>query len=214
MGRAVLVRPSCVTTMTSESPENYKKIVIVGDGNCGKTSLLTRFAHGDFPRTYIPTVFDTDVSSVSVDGKDVRLSLWDTAGQEAYEKLRPLSYNDTDVVIIAYSVADRDTMANVIEKWYPEISYYLPDVPVVLVGTKLDLRPPLDEMNFNERQKCKFVSVDDGRNLAGYIKADAFIECSALADVAVCDVFRKAAQLSIRRRKRRRKKKKHSCSVL
>lgn len=199
--------------MPSVSPEHYKKIVIVGDGNCGKTSLLTRFVRGEFPRAYIPTVFDTEVSSVTVDGRDVLLSLWDTAGQEAYERLRPLSYTDTDVVIIAYSIADRDTIANVVEKWYPEICYYLPMVPILLVGTKLDLRPPLDEIDFKERQKSKFVSVDDGKNLAGYIKAEGFIECSALANVAVHDVFRTAAQLSLRKRKKRSKKK-SPCTLL
>ena len=57
-----------------------------------------------FPEHYIPTVFETDVKNVEVDGEQVELTLWDTAGQEEYEKLRPLSYNQSDVVLVCFSI--------------------------------------------------------------------------------------------------------------
>jgi len=88
-----------------------KKLVVVGDGACGKTCLLIVFSKDDFPKAYIPTVFDNYVAEVQVDGVSVELALWDTAGQEEFDRLRPLSYPDTDVVLIAFAV-DSQVQAN------------------------------------------------------------------------------------------------------
>ncbi len=85
---------------------NRYKIVVVGDGACGKTSLLTVFNDGEFPTAHIPTIFETDVATLRLEpeGEMVELALWDTAGQEEYDKLRPLSYPNTDAVLICFSV--------------------------------------------------------------------------------------------------------------
>jgi small GTP-binding protein len=65
-----------------------QKLVAVGDGGCGKTCLLTVFRTGYFPEAYFPTVFETAVVDVNMCGKSVALELWDTAGQEDYDRLR------------------------------------------------------------------------------------------------------------------------------
>lgn len=80
------------------------KLVVIGDGTVGKTCLLVAFAKGDFDEEYIPTVFETYVADIEVDGIHTELALWDTAGQEDYDRLRPMSYPDTDILLLAYAV--------------------------------------------------------------------------------------------------------------
>merc|ERR550525_269472 len=75
-----------------------------------------------------------------VDGKPINLGLWDTAGQEDYDRLRPLSYPQTDVFLVCFSVISDPSFNNVKQKWIPEITHHAPGVPIILVGTKSDLR--------------------------------------------------------------------------
>ena len=137
--------------------ELRRKLVITGDGACGKTCLLIVFSRNDFPEVtavfhrplagapprrfllsarvltrararahalfrsgavqdYIPTVFENYVADIVVDQKKVELALWDTAGQEDYDRLRPLSYPDTHVVLICFAIDQPDSLDNVVEK--------------------------------------------------------------------------------------------------
>ncbi|KAL6528965.1 GTP-binding protein Rho1 [Orobanche minor] len=86
---------------------------------------------------YVPTVFDNFSANVVVNGSTVNLGLWDTAGQEDYNRLRPLSYRGADVFILAFSLISKASYENVSKKWIPELKHYAPGVPIVLVGTKL-----------------------------------------------------------------------------
>ena len=83
-----------------------------------QTCLLIVFSEGRFPPEYVPTVFEAYVADIGVEGKQVELALWDTAGQDDYDRLRPLSYPDTNVILICFSVVDPDTLDNVQEKVY------------------------------------------------------------------------------------------------
>lgn len=89
-----------------------------------------------FPETYVPTVFENYVADIEVDGKQVELALWDTAGQEDYDRLRPLSYPDTDVILMCFSIDNPDSLDNIPEKWTPEVRHFCPNVPIILVGLK------------------------------------------------------------------------------
>lgn len=80
------------------------KITIVGDGMVGKTCLLITYTQNEFPEEYIPTVFDNHACKIYVDGKEYSLTLWDTAGQEDYERLRPLSYPNVSNFIVFYCI--------------------------------------------------------------------------------------------------------------
>jgi len=122
-----------------------RKLVLLGDGACGKTSLLNVFTRGYFPTVYEPTVFENYVHDIFVDNIHIELSLWDTAGQEEFDRLRSLSYDDTDLIMLCYSVDSKDSLENVESKWVGEIADNCPGVKLVLVALKCDLREATDE---------------------------------------------------------------------
>ncbi|KAI9299283.1 small GTPase superfamily, partial [Cunninghamella echinulata] len=117
-----------------------KKLVVVGDGHCGKTSLLVVYQNGEFPVRYVPTVFENYIANVQIDGRVIELALWDTAGQEEYDRLRPLSYPETNVILICFAIDQPTSFANVQDRWLPEVTHFCENVPKLLVGTKSDLR--------------------------------------------------------------------------
>ncbi|CAH8345143.1 unnamed protein product [Eruca vesicaria subsp. sativa] len=119
------------------SASRFIKCVTVGDGAVGKTCLLISYTSNTFPTDYVPTVFDNFSANVVVNGATINLGLWDTAGQEDYNRLRPLSYRGADVFILAFSLISKASYENVSKKWIPELKHYAPGVPIVLVGTKL-----------------------------------------------------------------------------
>jgi len=117
-----------------ESTTRPLKLTVVGDGAVGKTSFLVTYTTNVFPTAYVPTVFDNYSDTVTVDGQDYNLTLWDTAGQEEYERLRILSYPNTDVFLVCYSVNNRTSFSNLITKWIPELRHHCPEAPIVLAG--------------------------------------------------------------------------------
>jgi len=183
-----------------------KKLVIVGDGACGKTCLLIVFSKDQFPEVYVPTVFENYVADIEVDGKQVELALWDTAGQEDYDRLRPLSYPDTDVILMCFSIDSPDSLENIPEKWTPEVKHFCPNVPIILVGNKKDLRN--DENVKWELQKMKQepVKLDQGKEMAEKINAFNYLECSAKSKEGVRDVFETATRAALQVKKKKRSK--------
>ncbi|KAI4831126.1 hypothetical protein KUCAC02_002722 [Chaenocephalus aceratus] len=116
------------------------KCVLVGDGAVGKTSLVVSYTTNGYPTEYVPTAFDNFSAVVSVDGHPVKLQLCDTAGQDEFDKLRPLCYTSADVFLLCFSVVSPASFQNIPEKWISEIRRHAPFVPIVLVGTQCDLR--------------------------------------------------------------------------
>ncbi|CAG7851155.1 SubName: Full=Related to GTP binding protein Rho2 {ECO:0000313/EMBL:CCA75121.1} [Serendipita indica DSM 11827] len=233
--------------MPAAVPPIRRKLVIVGDGACGKTSLLCVFAIGEFPREYQPTIFDNYVAEIRLDGKAVQLALWDTAyvecstlvcdlpgvsydaelqgalpeqnyfraanlhavelimagflrepkppllNRQEYERLRPLSYSKSHVVLIAFAIDTPDSLENVTVKWNEEVrSICGPSVPVLLVGLKSDLRPPPGHPDSDQ-----YVSRERAEEVAQQIGARAYKECSALKIQGVDDVFEAATRASL-----------------
>jgi len=138
------------------------KCVVVGDGAVGKTCLLWVYAQNTFPEEYVPTVFDNYSANVMVDGKTINLGLWDTAGQEDYDRLRPLSYPGTNIFLICFSVINPISLENVKEKWLPEVTHHCPNVPIILVGTKIDMREDAGQIEKLKKQGLKPVTFEEG----------------------------------------------------
>ncbi|XP_033633728.1 cell division control protein 42 homolog [Asterias rubens] len=174
------------------------KLVVVGDGGAGKTSLLFSYARDRFLTDHIPTVFDTySVMVLPKDKQPTQLYLYDTAGQEDYDRLRPLSYPGTDVFLVCFSVNSATSLANVREVWVPEIRHYCPHAPFLLVGLKTDLRK---SSNPEER-----VTYEMAKKASRHLGAVGYFECSALTRQGVRDVFEQATSHIVREREANRR---------
>mmetsp|Transcript_123608 Transcript_123608/g.174215 ORF Transcript_123608/g.174215 Transcript_123608/m.174215 type:complete len:200 (-) Transcript_123608:12-611(-) len=193
------------------------KLVVVGDGAVGKTCLLISYTSNSFPQEYVPTVFDNYSANVMVDGKTVSLGLWDTAGQEDYDRLRPLSYPQTDVFLVCFSIVSPTSFQNVKTKWVPEVKHHCPDTKLILVATKLDLREDKEQVERLKEKGLEPITVGEGESLAKEIGAEAYKECSALTQRGLKHVFDEAIKAVICPAKSGGKGKKSGgggCSVL
>jgi len=173
------------------------KCVVVGDGAVGKTCMLISYTTNAFPGEYIPTVFDNYSANVMVDNKAVNLGLWDTAGQEDYDRLRPLSYPQTDVFILCYSVIATSSLKNVKSKWAKEILEHCPEVPKILVGLKADLRDDADMKHKLQEKSLKYTTVEEAAEVAKEIGAAFSMECSALTQSGLKEVFDQAIMVGL-----------------
>ena len=145
----------------------------------------------------------------------MQLALWDTAGQEDYERLRPLAYSKAHVILIGFSIDTPDSLENVRHKvggcqqmmkrcdadwvlqWVEEANERCPNVPIILVGLKKDLRG--DPMAIEEMRKksLQFVTFKDANDIAHQVGARKYLECSSLTGEGVDDVFEAATRAAL-----------------
>ncbi|XP_028797382.1 rac-like GTP-binding protein RAC13 [Neltuma alba] len=195
------------------STTRFIKCVTVGDGAVGKTCMLISYTSNTFPTDYVPTVFDNFSANVMVDGSSVNLGLWDTAGQEDYNRLRPLSYRGADLFLLCFSLISKASYENISKKWIPELKHYAPNVPVVLVGTKLDLRG--DKQYLKDHPEATPITTAQGEELKKLIGAVTYIECSSKTQQNVKTVFDAAIKVALRPLKPKRKPpKRRTCAFL
>ncbi|KAM9456639.1 rho-related GTP-binding protein RhoF [Clarias gariepinus] len=192
------------------------KIVIVGDGGCGKTSLLMVYAKGDFPETYAPSVFEKYMKIVNHGGKEIQLNLYDTAGQDDYDRLRPLSYQDANLILVCYDVTNPTSYENVLIKWYPEVNHFCRDVPVILIGCKTDLRMDKEKMRKLRSLDLEPITYIQGEETQRRMNATLYLECSAKHRENVEDVFKEATKLALdySRKARHVRKKRRKCHIM
>ncbi|XP_069509129.1 ras-related C3 botulinum toxin substrate 1-like [Ambystoma mexicanum] len=189
------------------------KCVVVGDGAVGKTCLLISYTSNAFPREYIPTVFENYSANMMVDGKTVNLGLWDTAGQEEYDRLRPLSYTQTDVFLICYSVVSPASYENVRTKWYPEVHHHCSNTPIVLIGTQMNLRENKETIEQLKENRLSPITFPQGLALAKEIGAVKYVECSAMTQRNLKTVFDEAIRAVLEPQPKTMKKKK-TCLII
>ncbi|XP_072534340.1 ras homolog family member Ua isoform X2 [Salminus brasiliensis] len=147
--------------------ERKVKCVLVGDGAVGKTSLIVSYTTNGYPTEYVPTAFDNFSAVVAVDGKPVKLQLCDTAGQ------------------------------NVREKWVPEIRRHCPRAPILLVGTQADLRQDVKVLIQLAKYKERPVEPQEASMCVEEVRAVSYMECSALTQKNLKEVFDAAILASI-----------------
>ncbi|XP_076464208.1 cdc42 homolog [Babylonia areolata] len=179
--------------------ENYVHCAVLGDGGVGKTSLTLGYTQNCFPASHTATVFDNYSVPVEVGGEDFVISLFDTSGHTNHESLRAFTYERSEVVVVCFSLCDRQSFYNVLHCWLPEIQRHSQRrLPVLLVGTQKDLRRtwPADSQH---------VSSEEGQYVARVIGADCYIECSAKSREGVEEVFHHVIFSALKYRVKKRK---------
>jgi len=147
-----------------------------------------------------------------VDGKPINLGLWDTAGQEDYDRLRPLSYPQTDVFLMCFSIVNPSSFENIGTKWHPEISHHCPNTPIILVGTKVDMREDREAVERLREKGQNPINYEQGMAKAKEINAIKYLECSALTQKGLKNVFDEAIRGVFA--PKTSKKKKGGCLIL
>ncbi|KAK4165499.1 gtp-binding protein rho2 [Cladorrhinum sp. PSN259] len=170
------------------------KCVVAGDGESGKTRLLSAFVYGHMPEYYIPTLFEDYTTDCKLDGHPVHLSLWDTTGQEDFARLMPLTFSDAHVVILCFRANNptAKTKANILDIWSPRIQEMCPaGVPIVLVGLNY---PAESDDEGDDSGPTRFTELEHGqqfvpRLISENIGAPRYFFCDPQSGFAVDDVF-------------------------
>ena len=198
------------------------KLMVVGDGGVGKTCLLKAFSGEKFPGKYSSVSGDYSMllkiqNTNTNTEENLTLDLFDSKGHEELDRLRPLSYPNTDIFLICFSVAGPSSLKRVKEYWFPEIKHHCPNTPFILVGTKVDLRGDRATVDELAKKQEEAVSKEEGERMAESVKAAKYLECSALTGEGVKNVFDEAILQILQHLEEvqeRKKSKKNKCNVL
>ncbi|THG09164.1 hypothetical protein TEA_004240 [Camellia sinensis var. sinensis] len=205
----------------------FIKCVTVGDGAVGKTCMLISYTSNTFPTDYVPTVFDNFSANVVVDGSTVNLGLWDTAGQEDYNRLRPLSYRGADVFLLAFSLISRASYENISKKG-EELKKMIGAAIYIECSSKTQqedynrLRPlsyrgaDVFLLAFSLISRASYENISKkGEELKKMIGAAIYIECSSKTQQNVKAVFDAAIKVVLQPPKpKRRRRKARPCVFL
>ncbi|XP_036076085.1 rho-related GTP-binding protein RhoF isoform X2 [Rousettus aegyptiacus] len=142
---------------------------------------------------------------------------WDppVLGQEDYDRLRPLSYQNTHLVLICYDVMNPTSYDNVLIKWVPEVTHFCRGTPMVLIGCKTDLRKDKEQLRKLRAAQLEPITYLQGLSISEQIRAALYLECSAKFRENVEDVFREAAKVALNALKKTQRQKQHRlCQLL
>jgi len=168
------------------------KLVVVGDGAVGKTSLILSYTTNKFPNEDNMQLYETHVVDEVIDSKNVKINIHDTAGEEDFNTLRPRTYDKADVFLVCYSISSKQSFKSVKNKWIPEIRTHS-TAPIVIIGCKSDLRSNTDVKERLQTMGLQFVSTIEGEKLANKLDC-TYTECSAINSDNVKETFIKAVR--------------------
>ncbi|KAL0207625.1 hypothetical protein P9112_012253 [Eukaryota sp. TZLM1-RC] len=157
------------------------KLVLLGEGRSGKTSLTVRFVNGSFNDGQPSTIQATYLSKrIELNSTPVTLAIWDTAGQERFHALGPIYYRDADGALLVFDITDLDSFEKA-KKWVKELRQFVGSIPITIAGNKKDL------------ERSRAVEESTAKDFAESVKA-VYIETSAKTGENVEDAFRSLAE--------------------
>lgn len=194
------------------------KIVTVGSDGVGKTCSFVVYSSNRFPSDYIPTTFEgtwacrvpwlKSLARVSlaflfnitglglnilIDGLKLHFEGHDSPGHEEYDRLRPLTYPNTDVFLLMFSVSDRNSFVAIEQKFYPEVHQFVPNASFILVASKIDLR-------HIEDGPTDCVTREEGIEMAKRLNLDGYLEISSVCLAGVHEMYRTALRVAVYKR--------------
>ncbi|XP_067647765.1 ras-related protein Rab-23 [Eurosta solidaginis] len=163
--------------MREDDIEIAIKVVIVGNGGVGKSSMIQRYCKGIFTKDYKKTIgVDFLERQIEIDGEDVRIMLWDTAGQEEFDAITKAYYRGAQACVLTFSTTDRASF-EAIRDWKRKVENECNEIPTVIVQNKIDLI------------EQSIVTADEVETLARNLNC-RLIRTSVKEDVNVASVFR------------------------
>mmetsp|Transcript_8924 Transcript_8924/g.11833 ORF Transcript_8924/g.11833 Transcript_8924/m.11833 type:complete len:209 (+) Transcript_8924:136-762(+) len=166
------------------------KVVLLGEGRVGKTSILLRYIKGEYNDKQTSTISASYLDKrVQIGAETVHLSVWDTAGQERFHALAPIYYRDTDGALLVYDVTDEESFAKA-QKWVKELRRVVGDgVVIALAGNKIDMQ--------SQRQ----VTDEQALSYAESVQATHHLT-SAKKNIGLGEAFEDLAKRMAKRRKK------------
>lgn len=202
-----------------------RKVVVIGDMCSGKSALISAYCKDRFNEMYVPTILRSCITDADLCGEKIQLVVIEISGREDYQKLRNCSYRKTDAIILCYSCDNPSSVEKIKTYWLPEVKERIPNVPLILVETKKDIREKaldhLDEMSYEDREQNlkavneKFVLQHVGHDLSESIGAHSFLECSAKYRDGTRNVFETVAKVALQKSRRKKKvQKTGDCGIM
>lgn len=208
-----------VTVVTDKATDIERKVkcVFLGDNGIGKTCLLLQLCYSSntLSRKQVESFTSAYIANMDVNGKIYQLELWDTECHEGKDSARQQNYPGTDVFCVCFSIADLESFRNAETKWFKEVKQLAPRTPIVLIGTKLDLRDATESKKrgkgHSSQRPTGQVTHKEAKKMAKKIGAIKYIECSALKQRGYMEVLDEAVRAAIAKSA---KKGKAKCVIL
>lgn len=170
--------------------------LVIGNASVGKTCLILSYVTGAVPKNVNMIAYEVYSKHTIVDEREISLKIWDTSGDE-FDQMRSSFFHLAKVFLLCFSIESRNSFDAIKTKWSKEVDERCPETPIVLVGTKRDLKRDETKAAKLKLRKKRFVSLKDGFNLAQQIGAAKYLECSIHEPESVKHVFEECVRVAL-----------------